>query len=218
MKNVKLMPMLMAGIVTFSSFSWATVETPFPNRSTNIAAKTTASVLSQAEIDSLRYMREEEKLAHDIYIHLYNRWKTPVFLNIANAEKIHTQAVANLLHHYQVTDSIPNETGKFNHPELQKLYDQLTQQGEKSLMEALKVGMLIEDLDIADLQKAQQSVIQNDIKMIYQFLEKGSRNHLRSFYRNLRQAGGDYQPQYITPTYFNQIISSRMERGRSFQQ
>lgn len=33
MKNVKLMPMLMAGIVTFSSFSWATVEKPFPNRS-----------------------------------------------------------------------------------------------------------------------------------------------------------------------------------------
>lgn len=161
-------------------------------------------------------MREEEKLAHDVYIHLYNRWKTPVFLNIANAEKIHTQAVANLLNQYQVTDSIPNETGKFNHPELQKLYGQLTQQGEKSLMEALKVGMLIEDLDIADLQKAQQSVTQNDIKMIYQFLEKGSRNHLRGFYRNLRQIGGDYQPQYITSAYFNQIVSSRMERGRSF--
>ncbi|WP_440163105.1 DUF2202 domain-containing protein [Actinobacillus pleuropneumoniae] len=216
MKNVKLMPMLMTGIVTFSSFSWAAVEVPFPNRSTNIAAKTTASVLSREEIDSLRYMREEEKLAHDVYIHLYNRWKTPVFLNIAHAEKIHTQAVANLLHHYQVTDSIPNETGKFNHPELQKLYGQLTQQGEKSLMEALKVGMLIEDLDIADLQKAQQTVTQNDIKMIYQFLEKGSRNHLRGFYRNLRQIGGDYQPQYITQTYFNRVVSSGIERGRSF--
>lgn len=216
MKNVKFMPMLMAGIVTFSSFSWATVETPFPNRSTNIAAKTTASVLSQTEINSLRYMREEEKLAHDVYIHLYNRWKTPVFLNIANAEKIHTQAVANLLNQYQVTDSIPNEAGKFNHPELQKLYNQLIQQSEKSLMEAFKVGMLIEDLDIADLQKAQQTVTQNDIKMIYQFLEKGSRNHLRGFYRNLRQIGGDYQPQYITRTYFNRVVSSGIERGQSF--
>lgn len=83
-------------------------------------------------------------------------------------------------------------------------------------MEAFKVGMLIEDLDIADLQKAQQTVTQNDIKMIYQFLEKGSRNHLRGFYRNLRQIGGDYQPQYITQTYFNRVVSSGIERGRSF--
>ncbi len=63
-----------------------------------------ASGLTEAEVEGLLYMREEEKLAHDVYVTLYGIWGTPVFQNIANSEQTHTEAVKNLLDIYGLED------------------------------------------------------------------------------------------------------------------
>jgi hypothetical protein len=41
--------------------------------------------LSDAEKASLTLMREEEKLARDVYVYVYDIWGTPIFSNIATS-------------------------------------------------------------------------------------------------------------------------------------
>ena len=172
-----------------------------------------AGTLTAAEIDGLLLMREEEKLAHDVYVYLYDLWQVRVFSNIAEAETTHTDAVQTLLGRYGLEDpAAGNAAGVFTNPDLQALYDELVDRGRESLVEALKVGALIEDLDIVDLRSLQTDTAA-DIATVYANLEKGSRNHLRAFMSNLDRQGETYTPTYLTPDEFEEIVGSPTERG-----
>ncbi|HNU14256.1 MAG TPA: DUF2202 domain-containing protein [Chitinophagaceae bacterium] len=170
--------------------------------------------LNTDERTTLSFMREEEKLARDVYIFLYNKWALTIFNNISSSEQSHMNAVVQLLSKYNLPDPVgSNGYGIFSNPVLQNLYTQLTTQGSVSLPDALKVGATIEDLDIYDLTIALTKVDNQDITLVYNNLVKGSRNHLRSFYSNIINAGGTYTPQYITQAEFDAIINSPMETG-----
>ncbi|WP_372816136.1 DUF2202 domain-containing protein [Pyrococcus kukulkanii] len=52
-----------------------------------------AGELTQEERDGLLYMVEEEKLAHDVYTKLDEKWGLEIFKNIANSESTHVNAV-----------------------------------------------------------------------------------------------------------------------------
>ncbi len=170
--------------------------------------------LNPDELTSLPFMREEEKLARDVYITLYNKWGSNVFSNISNSEQTHMDAVLMLLKKYGLTDPVGNNAvGVFNNTTLQSLYNQLVVLGNTSILEAYKVGATIEDLDIFDLKTALVKIDNQDIRLVYDNLTKGSRNHMRSFYKNILNVGGTYTPQYITQTEFDAIINSPMETG-----
>lgn len=170
--------------------------------------------LNTAELTSLAYMREEEKLARDVYITLYNKWGAKIFTNISASEQIHMDGILMLLTKYNLKDPVgSNAVGKFNNPSLQNAYDELVAKGTTSILEAYKVGATIEDLDIFDLKSALLNIDNQDIHFVYDMLTKGSRNHLRSFYKNILADGGSYTPQYITQSEFDDIINSAMERG-----
>lgn len=171
--------------------------------------------LSVAEAQSLAFMREEERLAQDVYISSALRWPAlPIFWNIASSEATHTAAVKALLDRYQLPDPMAGlPTGVFFTPEFQALYDSLVAASSLSLVEALKVGAQIEELDMRDIQ-AQMTVIDNaDILRVYDNLLRGSRNHLRAFMKVLVQLGGSYTPQYISQEQFDSIVTSPMETG-----
>jgi hypothetical protein len=176
-----------------------------------------SATLSEAEIAGLVYMREEEKLAGDVYLALYAEWGLPIFQNIANSEQTHTDAVKTLLDRYGVEDPAAGAAaGEFVNADLQALYEQLTALGEQSLGDALKVGATIEDLDISDLQKNLAGVENASIRRVYENLMKGSRNHLRSFVSTLsRQTGETYQPQYLSEDEFQSIVDGARETGRA---
>ena len=170
--------------------------------------------LNTDERATLFFMREEEKLARDVYIFLYNKWALTIFNNISSSEQSHMDAIGQLLNKYNLPDPVgSNGYGIFSNPLLQNLYTQLTNQGSVSLLDALKAGATIEDLDIYDLKVALTKVDNQDITLVYNNLVKGSRNHLRSFYSNIINAGGTYTPQYITQAEFDAIINSPMETG-----
>ncbi len=170
--------------------------------------------LNQAELTSILFMREEEKLARDVYITLYNKWGVNIFSNISNSEQIHMDAILMLLNKYSLTDPVgSNAVGVFNNTILQNLYNQLLVQGNTNVTEAYKVGATIEDLDIFDLKTALINIDNQDIRLVYDMLTKGSRNHMRSFYKNILNVGGTYLPQYITQAEFDAIINSPMETG-----
>ena len=170
--------------------------------------------LSPAEQADLIFMREEEKLARDVYRTLYSTWGGNIFTNIASSEQTHMEPVLLLLRKYDLPYPVAvNAVSVFTNDSLQALFHQLVARGKTSLPDGYMVGATIEDLDIYDLQQAKLRADNQDIHLVYDMLAKGSRNHLRSFYRNIVKAGGNYAPQYITQQEFDAIINSPMETG-----
>ena len=103
--------------------------------------------------------------------------------------------------------------GSFENETLQNLYDSLTSLGSTDLESAFMVGALIEEVDINDLNLAIESLDNEGVIVVYQNLNKGSRNHLRSFYMKITSTGIDYKPQILEENYFNAIVNSDMETG-----
>ncbi len=159
------------------------------------------SVLTEHEISHMRYMREEEKLARDVYLVFVRDWNLPVFSTIVQAEQRHMDAVLILLQRYGIPDPVNNaEPGQFLDTNLSSLFTELTARGSVSIIEALKVGGLIEEVDIADLQYAIGGTSRNNIIRVYKNIHRGSRNHLRAFAGMLAQYGVSYQPQKLSPS------------------
>ena len=69
-------------------------------------AGTQPATLSEREAHNLAYLREEEKLARDVYTTLYEKWQVPVFRNIPKSEQAHTNAVLALLQKFGVPDPV----------------------------------------------------------------------------------------------------------------
>ncbi len=170
--------------------------------------------LSPEEINGILWMREEEKLARDVYLTLFKKWGLPIFRNIANSEQTHTDAVKAIIDKYDLKGPIEsNAIGAFTNPEIRDLYKKLVAEGSKSVVDALKVGATIEEMDILDLQHWLAKTDNKDVRLVYCNLMKGSRNHLRSFVSQLSRYGVKYTPQYLSESEFNAIISSSTERG-----
>ena len=154
--------------------------------STPTAGITQVTALTDDEKYWMTYMREEEKLARDVYLSLGNKWNLQIFYTIAQSEQTHMDSVKTLLDRYGVPDPATGKAqGEFTNPDLQKLHDDLIAQGSVSQVEALKVGVFIEETDINDLNKAISSTQKNDIETVYNNLLQGSLNHLNAFETNL---------------------------------
>ena len=159
-------------------------------------------------------MREEEKLARDVYRQLFDTWGTSVFGNIGDSEQTHMEAVKTLIDRYDLTDPAQSlEAGKFTDSHLQQLHDELIENGSRSETDALKVGAAIEEIDIIDLENYLEQTTKQDIEIVYENLLKGSRNHLRSFVSVMEKRGLTYKPQYLSAEEYGEIVSSDMERG-----
>ncbi|HRD09171.1 MAG TPA: DUF2202 domain-containing protein [Saprospiraceae bacterium] len=164
---------------------------------------------------SLLLMREEEKLAHDVYVTLYEKWGMPIFDNISGSEQRHTDAVLDLLEVRGLSDPAAGlGRGEFSNPDFVTLYKQLVEKGSQSLMDALLVGATIEDLDLYDLDQWMLKIKDEDILSVYKNLAKGSRNHLRAFYGQITSREGDYKAQYISQQKMDEIVNSPKETGR----
>jgi hypothetical protein len=159
--------------------------------------------------EDMRFMREEEKLARDVYATLYDYHLTKgltltVCDNIASSEQRHMEAMKQLLDNYSMADSAVDggqgtypesclgDACKFNNTDLADLYVKLVADGKVTGLGALLVGGLIEEVDMIDLAEA----IANaegyaDIQGVYDNLLCGSGNHLRAFAHNIELATGD---------------------------
>ncbi len=140
-----------------------------------------AFALTAKEASSILFMKQEEKLARDVYRALYAKWRHVTFSNIAISEQRHMDAIDGLIARYRLTDPTPAEAGKFTYPELQSLYNELITLGNASLEQALAAGVLIEETDITDLQEALQSTRERPIRNVFNNLMNGSYHHLAAF-------------------------------------
>lgn len=146
--------------------------------------------LTDAEAAWLTYMREEEKLAGDVYEQLYEKWNLRIFSNISRSEDRHESAVARLMARHGLADPAENlPSGVYASPDLTSMYHELMEKGTRSLEDALAVGVLIEQTDIEDLEEAIAATDKSDLKRVYANLLEGSLNHLQAFESTLEVAG-----------------------------
>jgi hypothetical protein len=170
--------------------------------------------LNTVELDAVTFMREEEKLARDVYMSLYDIWGAKIFTNISDSEQTHTDAVLRLIQKYDLADPAQDALrGVFSNPALQGLYDTLIALGSASLLDAYIVGATIEDLDIYDLRRLSVEIDNQDITVVFDSLELGSRNHMRAFSARLADLGMVYMPVYISQEEYDAIINSPKETG-----
>jgi len=143
--------------------------------------------LSENEISSLMYMVEEEKLAMDVYAEMLQLYGLVIFENINQSELRHVEALSNLIEKYGLENPIVDKLqGEFVNGELQQLYDDLITMGSVSKLQAINVGITIENNDIVDIQEYLDTVIESkDIEIVYTHLLNGSENHLAAFEHEL---------------------------------
>jgi len=180
--------------------------------------------LSQEEIDGLTYMREEEKLARDIYRTMADEWGLIVFTHIARSENKHMQAVKHLLDKYEVDDPVQNAeetatTGDdFTNDNLGDLFDAFKERGLVSVMDALQVGGEIEETDLRDLLYQIDQSENNDIIRTYEHLLCGAFIHLRAYVKQIEIRGENYEPLYLTLEELSTIVDSPLARKCGGQQ
>ncbi len=180
---------------------------------TSFSTKGFATGLTDTEKEGIQLMREEEKLAHDVYIFLYDKWNMRIFSNISNAESHHFEAIGYLIDNYGLKDGAKEGAGNFNNNELQELYNSLTEKGSQSLIAAFEVGALIEEVDIADLQKLLAVGQDSIVAGVYQNLLRGSENHIRAFTRQLESQNVKYTPTVLSETIYAEILEGTHQKG-----
>lgn len=165
--------------------------------------------ISISEEKKLRYMRSEEKLAHDFYSMMFDKWGLRPFNNIKGAEERHMAAIKSMLDKYSIDDPEKNyQVGVISNSNIKTIYDELLVKGNLTELDALKAGAEIEELDIKDLIEAINDTDNNDIKFVYSNLKRGSENHLRAFMRNISRRGGNYSPKHLDKNSFNEILEN----------
>jgi len=209
-----------AAVVTSTPSDATTNTTPTTNTVTTptVTAPTVTSSLSATETATLLFVREEEKLARDVYLTMNDKWAQKVFLNIATkSEQEHMDVMGTLVATYHLQDPVlDNTVGAFTDPVLLGLYQDLVMRGSTSLVDGLQVGGFIEEFDINDLQEAiaeaQAGSNPADIIVAYTNLMCGSRNHLRSFVGQLANNGVKYQAQVVPQATVDAIVNSPEEQ------
>jgi len=186
----------------------------------SVALKHSATVapggatLTATEATDLVFMREEEKLARDLYLTFEEKWGDTTFAQIASSEQRHMDAILRKLVKYQLADpAAGNPIGTFTNKEVQVLYDELLQDGLKSALDALKVGGFVEELDILDNMEAAQRATLQDLDRVYEALTCGSRNHLRTFASRISALTGlRYVAQYLPQAQVDTILQQPYEQ------
>ena len=162
-------------------------------------------------------MREEEKMARDVYQALNEKWDQMPFTHISESEIRHMEQMKLLIDKYKLQDPVEktaDKRGVYENQMLKSLYKELTRlRSITSLEAAFRAGAKVEEVDIRDLKEAQARAGNENIKSTYTYLISASENHLRAFVRNLKRLGVDYTPVALSKAEFDAIITSQHGMG-----
>lgn len=133
-------------------------------------------------LDDLLFLRQEEKLARDVYLTLSEFYQVGVFASIATSEQTHMDTILKMLEKRGVADPVAGmDIGEFQDEHFVELYETLVLQGMQSQDAALGVGVAIEELDIEDISERLANNPPADVATVYTALRDGSHNHLTAF-------------------------------------
>lgn len=177
-------------------------------------------VMTDKEKATILRMREEEKMARDVYQLLNEKWDQQVFSHISESEIYHMSQMKLWVDKSDLTDPVTqnhDKRGIFSDQSLQKLYNELTTSGIQSKEAAFRAGAKVEETDILDLKKALAETGNTGLQSTYKYLIHASENHLRAFVRNLKAMNVDYKPVLMDEKEFGEIMKAKgrgMQRGQ----
>jgi hypothetical protein len=185
--------------------------------------------LDAAEEVHLLFMRAEEKLAHDVYVTLGAQFPDyAVFSNIVDSETTHVDTMIKMIEKFGLEDlNSADGLGEFSDnfgDHFKAEYITLTDvaAADDPLLQALKNGALIEELDMHDIVYCPEEIIltvdaieselgcgmeYTDAKALirsYGNLLDGSENHLRAFVRVIEATFPEAYPDGYTAQYLLQ--------------
>lgn len=182
-------------------------------KTTTIINNLPVETLSDDETEGLVFLREEEKLARDLNINFSNQYQNQIFENISNSEETHMDAIKVLLDKYEINDPV-KAIGSFSNEDLAESYNNFNEIGNQSIIDALKVGAEVEEINILNLEEQINDITNNqDITLIYRNLRISSKNHLRAFVRIIEEEGDSYGPRHLPQTQYLDIVNSDFENG-----
>ena len=143
----------------------------------------TTPVLTEKEASDIIFLREEEKVARDVYLAMFDLYGAQIFANISVSEQRHMDSVKSLIDKYGLQEPVVDDTpGAFTNTVLAEIYGQLIEKGSLSLKDALEVGVIIEEMDIHDIEvEMLPDAVQQDVKRVLTNLLAGSYSHLDAF-------------------------------------
>ncbi len=158
----------------------ATAAPPTPTPTPIASATVDAAVAKE-----LTYMREEERLARDLYQSIAKLYpdNAAAFTRIASSEQRHFESVGLLLTRYGIADPAANSSvGTYADAGLTTAYADLLAKAKGSLTDAYGAGVTVETTDIADLKEILAvSGLPADVSQVLTRLLAGSQNHLATF-------------------------------------
>ncbi len=161
------------------------------------------------DVEGALSMRCGEKLARDVHLRLAEEWGLAPHQSVAANKQRHTEQMANLLPGWGVTDPGAGlAAGTFRDRRRQRRYEDLVERGLRSEAEALRVGALLEESDILDLDARIAATEDPDLRAVYGSLRAESVGHLRTFVDALAQGGVRYAPERLSPRTFQAIVGS----------
>jgi len=192
------------------------------------------TMLDRNEASHLTFMREEEKLARDVYLTFAAMYpEQTVFNRIATrSEQTHTDVMRDNLDSYQLedpnpdTNNLPESIGVFTGDEwgwyFTEKFNALVIQGENSELDALYAGAFIEELDMHDIAVCPEVMVnegynnpcgleytdESGLINAYRSLINGSENHLRSYVGKIEAiiGVGNYEAQYLSQSEVDKIL------------
>ena len=181
--NRTLITSLVAGAALVAGGVVATAQATTGSEAVPVSSSASTVAVDADVATALRFAREEERMARDLYATLADRYDGAApFAMITRSEQRHFDAVGGLLDRYQIADPAQDaKSGSYADPTLQKLYDQWLEQGQTSLSAAYDVGVALEQRDIADLEDTLATVDQTDVRRVLTALLNASHHHLAAF-------------------------------------
>ena len=198
----------------------------------SMSVDTDSAALDYNEQIHLNFMREEEKLARDVYQTLGTMYPdSAIFGNIDDSEQIHMTAVKAMIEKYGYEDPNTNDnvgvyTGEDFGWYFTEKYNLLVERASVSELEALYVGAFIEELDMMDINQCPQVIVETDnginddsecgkvytdnadIQRLYSSLLDGSDSHLEGYVQNIEKiiGEGNYQAQVLSQELVDAIL------------
>ena len=171
--------------------------------------------LTADEIEFIYAVREDEKVARDLYFSFFGTFGLKPFENIGKAEDNHIKATEKLFDYYEIDYPALSENGKFENAIRQKLYDSLLLKGTPEL-EAFKVMALLEETNIAEYGEVLKTIVNPNIKIVIENLAKASVNHFKAAIRQITALGGTYAPSLMTQEQYRAVIAVGFEQGKRY--
>lgn len=221
---------LLNGVISLAIFAGAGSAMAAGDSSSS--AETDDAALDYNEKMHLMFMREEEKLARDVYQTLGTMYPdSAIFGNIDDSEQKHTTAVKAMIEKYGYEDPNTNDNvGVFTGEDFgwyfTEKYNQLVERASISELEALYVGAFIEELDMMDINQCPKVIVETDngiddveqcgkvytdnadIQRLYSSLLDGSDSHLEGYVMNIEKhiGEGNYQAQVLSQELVDAIL------------